>query len=636
MKKIFLLAISLSIFVTPLVAQSFYPGQRQDLLKVLDKGTVKVKAFDLDDVRLLPSRFKQNQLLDSTWLTMIPIESLVRNFYITAGLDTDWMNSMVLGGWESPDIDLRGHTTGHILSAYALLYASTGEKIYKDKGDSLVIHLKKCQDAIGSGYLSAYPETLIDRNLRGESVWAPWYTLHKILAGLLDQYLYCGNSVALQIAEDMGEWAYNKLDTLNKNARAAMLKNEFGGVNETFYNLYSLTGNSHFLWLGEFFYSEDVINPLKKRESSFGNRHANTFLPKVIGEARLYEIEGGDESRAAADFFWHEAVSRHVFVTGIISDHEHFFDPAEMHKHLSPYTGETCCTYNLLKLTRHVYQWSGSEEMMEYYERALINDIYGQQDPETCMIHYFQALEPGAYKFYSTKYDSFWCCVGSSFESHAKYSESIYFHDDNGIYVNLFIPSTLRWKERGISLSMTSGYPEDGHVNIKIGSTNSGHQATIYLRYPSWSGKAELRVNGHKMKFSQKPGSYIPITRKWQDGDLIEVNYPMFLHVETIPSDKTKTAFMYGPVVLAGALGTEGMSESSIFSNPKVHNDYYSKDYHVPPYMDFNLRINTKHPEKSLVPTRKPLEYKTKKGTIVMPLYDIHRQRYIVYWNNHK
>lgn len=248
-------------------AQSVYPGQNEDKFAVKTSVPVKAKAFDLADVRLLPSRFRDNMERDSAWMVSIDVNRLVHSFRTCAGVyagrEGGYMTVKKYGEWESPDCELRGHTTGHLLSAYALMYAATGSDIFKLKGDSITAALAEVQDALGNGYLSAFPEELINRNIRGKSVWAPWYTLHKLISGLIDQYLYAGNGEALKIVTRMGDWAWNKLSPLSEETRRLMIRNEFGGINESFYNLYAITSNEKYRKLAEFFYHNDVIDPLK-------------------------------------------------------------------------------------------------------------------------------------------------------------------------------------------------------------------------------------------------------------------------------------------------------------------------------------------------------------------------------------
>lgn len=617
-------------------AQSVYPGKHRGKLKVADMAPAKVRAFDLKDVRLLPGRVHDNLRRDSAWMANISINRLTHSFKnnagIFAGLEGGYESLKKYGGWESLDCDLRGHTTGHLMSAYGMMYAATGDPLFKLKGDSIVKVLGKVQEVLGTGYVSAFPEELINRNLRGEGVWAPWYTLHKIMSGLIDQYLYADNKQALEVAVKMGDWAYNKLHGRSEETRRKMLRNEFGGINEAFYNLYAVTADPKYREMAEYFYHNDVIDPLAEGNTDFGTKHTNTFIPKVIAEARNYELSGSQRSRDIAHLFWNEMTDRHCYVNGSLSQKEHYFDPKKMSKFINGYTGETCCTYNMLKLSRHLFCDEASPRVADYYERALYNHILAQQDPRSGMVCYFLPLLSGAYKVYSTPEQSFWCCVGSGFESHAKYAEAIYYHNDDELLVNLFIPSALDWKEKGLKLTQCTAFPDEETTKFTIDAAPA-EAMTIALRYPEWSGKPEIKVNGKKVKVSGKPSSYISLRRQWKPGDVIEARYPMSLRVETTPDDVTRGALMYGPVLLVGDMGTEGMTAPAPFSDPTVRNDYYTYDYKVPQDLPTTLKVDVKNPAKSVTRTGKGLRFRSAQGHDLLPMYDANRMRYCVYWN---
>lgn len=618
-------------------AQSVYPGQYEEKFNVKTCVPMAAECFDLQDVRLLPSRFRENMERDSAWMVSIATDRLLHSFRTTAGVyagrEGGYMTVKKLGGWESLDCELRGHITGHLLSAYALMYAATGSEVFRLKGDSLVSGLAEVQQAHGNGYLSAFPEELINRNIRATSVWAPWYTLHKIFSGLIDQYVYADNRQAFEVAKKMGDWAYAKLKPLSEETRRKMIRNEFGGINESFYNLYALTGDERYRWLARFFYHNEVIDPLKEGRDELGTKHTNTFIPKVLAEARRYELEGNTESKSLSMFFWDTMLRRHTFAPGCSSDKEHYFDPAQFSKHISGYTGETCCTYNMLKLSRHLFCWDASPQVADYYERALYNHILGQQDTRTGMVAYFLPLLSGAHKVYSTPENSFWCCVGSGFESHAKYAESIYYHDGEGLFVNLFIPSVLDWKEKGMKVRQETRFPASETTVLTL-SMAEPVRTTFRLRYPSWSKDVQVRVNGKRVKVRQQPGSYIAIEREWKDGDRIEATYPMHLTLESAPDNPHRAALLYGPVVLAGALGTEGMLPPAPDSDPSKYNDYYTYDYHIPEGLPTGLKWDAGHPENSVQRISEDgLRFRTADGVTVLPLYDVHRQRYVVYWD---
>ncbi len=618
-------------------AQSAYPGQFAGKFKIQNEIKSKAQAFDLKDVRLLPSRFEQNMKLDENWIQSIETKSLLHSFRNNAGVfsgnEGGYMVTKKLGGWESLDCDLRGHTTGHLLSAMALMYASTGNEVFKLKADSLVKGLAEVQKALGtSGYLSAFPEELINRNIAGQRVWAPWYTLHKLYSGLIDQYLYCDNELALEVVTKMSDWAYGKLSKLDEPTRLRMIKNEFGGINESFYNMYAITGNKNYEMLAKFFYHNEMIDPLHDGKDELAGKHANTFIPKLLGEARNYELHSEANSKIAAENFWTNVIHNHSFCTGSNSAKEKFFDYRKMSNFLTGYTGETCNTYNLLKLSRHLFCWDASPEVADYYERALYNHISGQQDTASGMVSYFLPLMSGSHKVYSTPQNSFWCCVGSGFESHAKYAESIYFHDDKAVYVNLMIPSALNWKEKQIELKQETAFPENGQTTITITKAKNTSFA-IYLRYPSWAKSVKLSVNGRKINVKQKSGSYITISRRWKAGDEVKVDFEMGFSVVSTPDNANKAAILYGPIVLAGEMGTEGFTGSQPFSNPALYNDYYTYDYHVPSDLKTALKLDKNNISSSITRKGQSLEFITSEGYSLKPLYAIHRQRYVVYWD---
>ena len=578
------------------------------------------QPFKMTQVHLLPSRFQENMKRDSAWMMSIPVNSLLQSFRNTSGAfssrEGGYMTVKKLGGWEALDCDLRGHITGHLLSAYATLYAQTGSQAVKMKADSIVNGLAEVQQAYGrGGYLSAFAEGLIDRNIQGKSVWAPFYTLHKIVQGMIDQYQMTGNEKALEIAKGMGNWAYNKLKPLSEETRKKMIRNEFGGFNEAMYELYDLTKDERYLWVARYFYHNEKIDPLKAGNPDLGTNHANTFIPKLLGEARNFELFGAEDSRKAAEFLFWTLVNDHAFVTGELSDKEHLFKPTEQSKHLSGYDGENCCTFNLLKLADHLFSWNPSSQIADYYERALYNHILGQQDPKSSMVCYFTPLQTGAYRLYSTRDSSFWCCVGSGFESHVKYASSIYFHSDKDLYVNLFIPSKIDWE--GTTFTQQTSFPQSSTTTFTVDGNSK--QFALRLRYPSWATKMDIKVNGKKVKAVKGADGYVAISRLWKAGDKIEVQLGMQLREEATKDDASKVALVYGPIVMAGKLD----KVEHPFSNPQKYNDYYTFDFKIP----------ASTVEKAKYEGLKSIKnFKMKNGVELIPFYDAHHCRYAVYW----
>lgn len=612
---------SIAIVAGLLMASSFNVlSSGGKALAVGNGGNMKCQPFRMNQVRLLPSRFQENMKRDSAWMMSIPVNSLLQSFRNTSGAfsskEGGYMTVKKLGGWESLDCDLRGHITGHLLSAYATLYAQTGSQAVKVKTDSIVNGLAEVQLAYGrGGYLSAFAEGLIDRNIQGKSVWAPFYTLHKIVQGLIDQYQIAGNEKALEMAKGMGDWAYNKLKPLSEETRKKMIRNEFGGFNEAMYELYALTQDERYLWVARYFYHNEKIDPLKVGNPDLGTNHANTFIPKLLGEARNYELFGANDSRKAAELLFWTLVNDHAFVTGELSDKEHLFKPSEQSKHLTGYDGENCCTFNLLKLADHLFSWNPSSKIADYYERALYNHILGQQDPESSMVCYFTPLQTGAYRLYSTRDSSFWCCVGSGFESHVKYASSIYFHSDKDLYVNLFIPSKVDWE--GTTFTQQTSFPQSSTTTFTVDGNSK--QFALRLRYPAWATKMDIKVNGKKVKAVKGTDGYVAISRLWKAGDKIEVQLGMQLREEATKDDASKVALLYGPIVMAGKLD----KVERPFSDPTQYNDYYTFDFKIP----------ASTVEKAKYEGLKSIKnFKMKNGVELVPFYDAHHCRYAVYW----
>ncbi|MDJ0363657.1 glycoside hydrolase family 127 protein [Hymenobacter sp. H14-R3] len=629
----------------PVLAHAQYPGETQEKTAVAVRAPIKAASFDLADVRLLPGPFKDNLDREGQWLLSLPVDRLLYSFWVNAGLLPGQPDGAVktpkpLGGWEALNIDLRGHSTGHVLSGLAFQYASTGNPVFKVKSDSLVSGLAEVQQALKQGgYLSAFPQSLIDRNIAGTKVWAPWYTLHKLFAGLTDAYWQTHNPQALAVEKDMAGWAYKKLAPLSQAQLAVMLTNEFGGMNDAFYNLYAITGNPEHLKLAQMFYHQAVIQPLENGRDQLDSLHANTLIAKIVGEARAYELTDDPKDKAAATFFWNDVVQHHTYAHGGNSDKEHFFKPDQLGAHLTGYTGETCNTYNMLKLTRHLFTWSPEAKYADYYEQALYNHILGQQDPKTGMSSYFSPMLPGAYRLYSTPTESFWCCVGTGFESHSKYGEAIYYHDDKDLYVNLFIPSELTWQERGVKVVQRTRYPEEATTRLTI-ETQKPVAMPLHLRYPAWATNGVmLKVNGKTVAVRQQPGSYITVARQWKNGDQVELTYPMSLRVVPTPDNPQKAAFAYGPIVLAGEMGTAGLTGTAPYHDPTQPYQYYTYDYHVPADLVHTLATGRGQVTDWLKPVPgQPLTFTTTAATKapgirLVPYYKAQRERYVVYWD---
>jgi DUF1680 family protein len=596
---------------------------------------IAARSFALNDVRLLDGPFREAMLRDQQFLLSLDLDRLLHTFRLNAGLPSP---AMPLGGWEAPDVELRGHSLGHFLTASALMYAATGDARFKARADSVVAELAKVQEALAAranaGYLSAFPEEFFDRLEKRQRVWAPYYTLHKIMAALLDAHELCGNAQALEVLLKQADWVKLRMDRLNDEQRQAALETEFGGMNEVLANLYAVTGNPEHLRLARYFDHRAVFDPLARGEDKLDGLHANTQIPKAIGAAREYELSGDTRYRDIASFFWDRVAQHRSYVTGGHSDNESFFPIERFSQHLGAASAETCNTYNMLKLTRHLFAWAPSAELMDFYERALLNHILASQDPATGMMIYYCPLKPGAFKTYSKPDASFWCCVGTGMENHAKYADTIYFHGDDSLYVNLFVPSELTWREKGLVVRQETRFPEEDTTRLTL-QPEQPRRLAVKIRYPAWAQSGiTITVDGRNENVSATPGSYVTIERQWKKGDVVQVRLPMSLRQEAMPDDAKTVALLYGPLVLAGDLGREGLSESVRYG-PSAPPLRRVAPIEVP-------ALVVADPQKLLASVKPipgtPVAFRTEgigrpRDTALVPFYKASDQRYTVYWN---
>ena len=624
-------ALAVAILV---IAAARVPAQYPVPLKITDKVAAAAVPFRLDEVRLLDGPFRDAMIRDQEYLLSLDENRLLHTFRLTAGLPS---TAQPLGGWEAPDVELRGHAVGHYLSAVSIMYASTGDARFKARADGLVAQFAIVQEAESKtfhpGYLSAFPEELFDRVDARQRVWAPYYTIHKIMAGLLDAHLLTGNAQALEVLKKQADWVVWRNGRLSEEQRQAMLQTEHGGMVEVLANLYAVTGDTRYMTAAAWFEHKRIVEPLARGVDPLDNLHANTQIPKIIGAAREYELTGDRRYRDIAAFFWDRVAHHRSFAFGGNSDCEAFFPEAETSRHLGAEGPETCNTYNMLKLTRHVFSWSPSAESMDFYERALFNHILGSQDPKTGMVIYYCPLKPGAFKTFSTPTESFWCCVGTGMENHGKYNDTIYFHDDSSLYVNLFIPSELTWRAKGIKVRQLTKFPEQNSTSLAI-SADTPVRLAIKVRYPSWASSGmTVLVNGQRQAIAGKPGSYVSIDRQWRSGDTVQMQLPMSLHMEALPDDPHIQALMYGPIVLAGDLGTEGLSGLKRYG-PSAPPLGRVSSIEVPTFVadsaaDVLARVKPV--------SGKPLTFQTTglgkpNDVTLIPLYQTFEPRYTVYW----
>ncbi|BDI32019.1 glycosyl hydrolase [Capsulimonas corticalis] len=552
----------------------------------------KVQSFPLTGVRLLDGPFQHAQKLDRDYLLALDPDRLLHNFRTNAGLAA---KAPIYGGWESAGV--AGHTFGHYLSAMSMMYQSTGDARLKQKIDYCVDEIALCQEKSGDGYVSAIPDGRAMFNDvkagHGDGVhrgWVPWYTMHKLFAGLRDAYQLAGNPKAKTCLIKLSDWAIGVTRNLSDEQWAIMLTQEHGGMNETLADVYAITGEQKYLDLAHKFSQRALLDPMSERKDILDGWHANTQIPKVIGFERIYELTGDPRYGGAAHFFWETVIQNRTFAIGGNSDHEHFFDPADTKDHLSGETAENCNVYNMLKLTRDFYEVDPSEAWMEYYERALFNQILSSQDPVKGGFNYLNSLKPGGFKVYSNPTTAFWCCVGTGMENHAKYGDTIYFHDDSTLFVNLFIASRVRWAAKGLTLTQNTRFPDADTTELKVAAAKPT-AFTLKLREPAWTTGASLSVNGKPQKLTHGPGGYTSIARTWKNGDVVTWRMPMHLQSEPLHDSPRQRAILYGPIVLAGDMGREGMDRISDY----VDDQTIDSNFPAPaaPAMVSNIDWNT-------------------------------------------
>ena len=527
----------------------------------------QAKPFPMPQVRLLPSFWKDTMELNRSWLYSLPNERLAHNFRVTAGIPSD---ADPLGGWEAPNCELRGHYVGHYLSSCALMHASTGDDFIAAKAQALVAMLAPCQAK--DGYLGAYPADFYDRLRRDGKVWAPFYTYHKIMAGLIDMYEHTGDEQALAMATRMADWADAYSRTFTPDAWQTVLLVEQGGMMEAAFNLYAITGNTKYRDLAYRFEHHKIFAPLAAGQDQLDGNHANTNIPKIIGAARGYELTGDERYRTISENFYRFVTEHHIYCTGGTSNGEFWHAPNGIASELGSDAEECCCSYNMMKLTRHLFGREPNAALFDYYERVLFNVRYGTQD-RNGMLMYYVSLQPGLYKTFGTPLDSFWCCTGTGSEEYSKLTDSIYFQDDRAVFVNLYIPSTLDWKERGLKLRQTSKFPNEQRITFTIENAPSTPTA-IRLRIPYWATQGvAVRINGEPQSVTASPSTYVTLERDWKAGDIVTLDLPPTLHVAAAPDDARVQAAMYGPLVLAAVLGTEDLTLSKILGPMGPRND---------------------------------------------------------------
>lgn len=593
------------------------------------------ELFPLSDVRLLDGSFRDAQKTGMDWLLRVDDDRMLHNFRATAGLPS---SAKPYGGWEDPKGELRGHSLGHYLSALATMYAATGDERFKKRIEYLVGELAKGQAAMpakgyGAGYLSGYPPSLFDRVDNAQPVWAPYYTLHKIYAGLLDAHRFCGNAQSLEILRGMADWLDGRFGQMPREKQQKALANEHGGMAESLAELYARTGEPRYLKLAESFRHDAVFEPAARGEDKLTGLHANTQFPKFIGYERYYELTGDEPHHAAAANFWTFVVRDRSFVIGGNSIHEGFFPVDKWEPQLQTVIGpESCNTYNMLRLTAELSQVAPTAAQGDFYERALFNHIRSHQHPGDGNFVYYTSLVPGSYRGFSRDDGDFWCCVGTGMENPARYGEAIYAHGPDRLFVHQFIASELNWREAGAVVRQETKFPEEPatHLTLKLEKPRT---FAVSIRKPAWAGEGfAVTVNGAKVAAAVSTQGYAEVKREWKDGDRIDVAMPMALWTERLPHSSNFVAILYGPVVLAGRHGRDGLTDAD-FRGQRIDAGKVLPVEQVPAFLGVSPEAVLGRIEP--IPG-KPLQFLAKGLTTgdctLAPFASFFEERYTVYW----
>ena len=530
-------------------------------------GGSRAEAVPARFVKLKPSIFADHFEANRKYLLSLDPERLLHNFYESAGLRP---KHPAYGGWEA--MGIAGHSFGHWLSACSMIIDNVGDRQLAAKVDHALVELARIQAAHGDGYIGGATVSrdgkTVDAKIIFEEIrrgdirsqgfdlnggWVPIYTWHKVQAGLIDAHRLAGNKRAMPILTSMAGYLGTIVEGLSDDQVQVMLRAEHGGINEAFADLFAITGNPRWLRIAERLRHKAVLDPLTAQRDILPGLHANTQIPKLIGLARLYELTGKPAHAAAARFFHKTVTKHHSYVIGGNSNREHFGPPDELADRLTEATCEACNSYNMMKLTRHLYAWQPDASLFDYYERVQLNHMLAHQRPDSGAFVYFMPMASGGKRTFSTPTNDFWCCVGSGMESHAKHANSIYWANSSTLFVNLFIPSSLDWKERGLALDLDTRFPADGEVALTVRRAPR-RPVAIAFRLPGWTRDAKLTVGGKPVKF-QRRGGYAVVSREWHAGDRIALSLPMTLRTEPVLGDPSTVAFLSGPLVLAADLG---------------------------------------------------------------------------------
>ncbi len=583
-----------------------------------------LQDIPISDTEILDSYEKNAFSLEVEYLKKLDADRLLRGFCDIADIES---TAEKYGGWETSSI--QGHTLGHYLTAVSQAYKASGDSELKAIAEHIVDVLFLCQSK-ENGYLSAIPESHYIQLESGntEGTWVPWYTMHKVLSGLIKAYELTDNEKALTVASRLGDWVYSRTSLWNEQTKATVLNIEYGGMNDCLYTLYTHTKNKNHLSAAQSFDEETLFEPLAKGEDILNGKHANTTIPKILGALNRYKVTGEEHYLKVAINFWDIVINHHTYITGGNSEWEHFGQPDILDAERTNCTCETCNTYNMLKLTRELFKITGDVKYADYYENTFINAILSSQNPETGMTTYFQPMATGFFKVYSSETNHFWCCTGSGMENFSKLGDSIYFKGENSLYVIRYTSSSATLKDKGITITQKAELPK---VTFTI---NGEAQQDILLRVPDWcKGEPTVMINGERVK-SKAENGFLCLSRSWQNGDKIELTLPMGIEVHTLQDNENAVAFKYGPFVLSANLGSKNMQTSTTGVDVTV--PLFDTDIDdILTIKDQSINEWLENIEENLVQNGDRLEFTLKgadKELTFSPHYMQHKNRYGIYF----
>ncbi|MGC4035095.1 MAG: glycoside hydrolase family 127 protein [Chitinophagaceae bacterium] len=607
---------------------------------------VAVQLFSLHNVRLLDSYFKHIEDLDHDYLLKLEPDKLASWFRREAGLTP---KAPPYPSWESENVTptsaLPGHIMGFYLSAMSMMYASTDDEAIKQKLIYTLNELQECQVANGNGYLLPTVggkhvfEDVVAGNFKTENptindVFEPTYVMNKIMLGLYSVYTQCNLPLAKEIDVKMADWFGSQvIDKLSHEQMQKLLFCEHGSLNESFVQVYRITGDKKYLEWAKRLTDEMLFIPLSKNDDMLTGQHANTQIPKFTGYENVYDYTGDKSYNDAAINFWTTVTTNRTWINGGNSMNEHFFPPQDFEKNLPMRGGpESCNSINMMRLTERLYQDMPSPAMLAYYENVLFNHILANYNPETGQAVYYTSMRPGSYKIYGVPLKSFWCCSGTGLEAPAKFGQMIYAHDTGSLYVNLFISSQLSWPEKGLSMTQQTSIPDNDNTTLTLHLKQS-EKFSLLIRKPDWlAGAIKVSVNGKTQSYTLSTPGFIAINRSWKDGDVIKAILPMKLEIKSLPYSDKYVSFSYGPVLLASKTDNHGLTNDDF---NQVNTTVQNKLIPVTDAQSVIGKMQDLSAQFKRVQNKSIRFTNTKNGIELIPYNEIHFDRYTIYYRRY-